>query len=126
METPREGRVGRFFRFAEQRTTLRREIAGGMTTFLAMSYIIFVQPAVLAQAGMDFGAVMVATCVSSALATIIMGLYANYPIALAPGMGENFFFTFTVVLGAGLAWPQAMGALYTIAVLYLVRYAFFS
>jgi AGZA family xanthine/uracil permease-like MFS transporter len=113
-------RISRLFGFAEQRTTFRREIAGGATTFLAMSYIIFLQPAVLSQAGMDFGAVMVATCLSAALATLIMGLVANYPIALAPGMGENFFFAFSVVIGMGIAWPQAMGAVFYAGLLFLL------
>jgi AGZA family xanthine/uracil permease-like MFS transporter len=98
---------------------LRREAVAGLTTFLTMAYIIFVQPDVLSAAGMDKGAVMVATCVSAALATLLMGLLANYPIALAPGMGENFFFVFTVVpacqsLGlAGTApWQTALGVVY--------------
>jgi AGZA family xanthine/uracil permease-like MFS transporter len=112
--------LARFFGFAEQHTTFRREIAGGATTFLAMSYIIFLQPAVLSQAGMDFGAVMVATCLSSALATLIMGLYANYPIALAPGMGENYFFALSVVLGMGFTWPEAMSAIFYGGVFFLL------
>jgi len=73
------------------------EARGGFATFLTMSYIVFVQPAVLSQAGMDFGSVMMATIISSVVATLIMGIFANYPIALAPGMGENFFFAFTIV-----------------------------
>ena len=87
---------------------------GGITTFLAMSYIIFVNPGVLSQAGMDFRAVLYATCLASALATFLMGLLANYPVALAPGMGENFLFVFTlcgaVPLGFGLTWQQALAA----------------
>jgi len=112
--------ISRYFRFAENRTGFRKEITGGSTTFLALSYIVFVQPAVLSQAGMDFNAVMVATCLSAALATLIMGVFANYPIALAPGMGENFFFTFSVVIGAGLAWPQAMSAVFYAGVLFVI------
>jgi len=100
----------RFFKLSENGTTVRTEIAAGATTFATLSYIIFVQPAVLAQAGMDFGAVMAATCLASAFATLVMGLYANYPIAVAPAMGHNFFFTFTVVLGMGVPWAVALGA----------------
>jgi AGZA family xanthine/uracil permease-like MFS transporter len=89
-------------------------VIGGITTFLAMSYIIFVNPGVLSQAGMDFRAAMYATCLAAALATFLMGLLANYPVALAPGMGENFFFVFTLCgaapLGFGLTWQQALAA----------------
>jgi len=120
MENSRPNWPARFFGFAEQQTSFRREIAGGATTFLAMSYIIFLQPAVLSLAGMDFGAVMVATCLSSALATLIMGVYANYPIALAPGMGENYFFSLSVVLGMGFAWPEAMAAVFYGGVFFLL------
>jgi AGZA family xanthine/uracil permease-like MFS transporter len=91
-------------------TTIGREVVGGLTTFLTMAYIIFVQPAVLGAAGMDFGAVMVATCLATALATTLMGLFANYPIAVAPAMGHNFFFAYTVVLGMKVPWPIALGA----------------
>jgi AGZA family xanthine/uracil permease-like MFS transporter len=88
--------IDRFFGLAAHRTVVRTEVVAGITTFLAMACIIFVQPAVLSAAGMDFGAVMVATCVASALATLLMGLLANYPIAAAPAMGHNFYFAFTV------------------------------
>ncbi len=97
----------RFFHLAENKTTVRTELLAGMTTFLTMAYIIVVQPAVLSGAmfniktGMDFGSITTATCLSAALATIIMGLYARYPIAQAPGMGENFFFVFTLLPAAG-------------------------
>jgi AGZA family xanthine/uracil permease-like MFS transporter len=91
-------------------TTVRREIVAGATTFAAMSYIIFVQPTVLAVAGMDFGAVMTATCVASAVATLLMGLLANYPIALAPAMGHNFYFVYGVCLALGVPWQVALGA----------------
>jgi AGZA family xanthine/uracil permease-like MFS transporter len=107
-------RIAEFFQLEANGTTVRREVLGGVTTFLAMSYIIFVNPGVLSQAGMDFRAVMVATCLSAALATFLMGLIANYPVALAPGMGENFFFVFTLCgvapLGFGLTWQQALAA----------------
>ena len=81
----------RFFQVEEHGSTIRRELLGGTTTFLALSYIIFVQPAVLSQAGMEFNSVLYATCLAAAFATLLMGLLANYPVALAPGMGENFF-----------------------------------
>src|SRR5690242_11349712 len=104
--------ITKFFKLQEHGTTFQREILGGVTTFLAMSYIIFVQPGVLGVAGMDFHAVLTATCLAAAVATILMGILANYPVALAPGMGENFFFAFTlcgaVPLGFGLTWQQAL------------------
>ncbi|OGG56608.1 MAG: guanine permease [Candidatus Handelsmanbacteria bacterium RIFCSPLOWO2_12_FULL_64_10] len=114
----------RLFRLRENGTTVRTELRAGLVTFLTMSYIIFVQPAVLSQAGMDFGAVMAATCVSSAVAIFIMGLFANYPIALAPGMGENFFFAYTVVLGMGVSWQVALGAVFLSGVAFLLLSAF--
>ena len=87
---------------------MRTEVVAGITTFLAMAYIIFVQPAVLSAAGMDFGAVMMATCL--ALATLLMGLLANYPIAVAPAMGHNFYFAFTVCVAMKVPWQTALGA----------------
>jgi AGZA family xanthine/uracil permease-like MFS transporter len=103
------------FHLRAQRTDARTEIIGGTTTFVTLSYIIFVQPAVLATTGMDRGAVMTATCVASAFATLLMGLWANYPIAVAPAMGHNFYFAFMVAGpvaagGMGYAWPVALGA----------------
>ncbi len=98
------------FNLAGNRTTVRTEILAGVTTFLTMAYIVFVQPAVLGAAGMDPGAVMVATCVASAIGTLLMGLLANYPIGVAPAMGHNFFFAFTVVVAGGTPWPVALGA----------------
>jgi adenine/guanine/hypoxanthine permease len=95
------------------------ELRGGAVTFATMSYIVFVQPAVLAQAGMDFGAVMVATCLSAALATLVMGLWANYPIAEAPLMGENFFFAISVVSLMKVPWPAALGIVFLSGVLFL-------
>ena len=88
----------KLFRLQESGTTVKREIVAGCTTFMTLSYIIFVQPAVLSAAGMDPGAVMAATCITSAFAMVLMAFLANYPIALAPGMGHNFYFTFTVCL----------------------------
>ncbi len=100
------------FRLQEHQTSIRREVAGGLTTFMTMAYIIFVQPAVLGAGGMDTGSVMVATCLASAIAIFLMGWLANYPIALAPGMGHNFFFTYTVVLTLGFSWQQGLGAVF--------------
>ena len=115
-----DGMLERLFRLRESGTTVRTELRAGLVTFLTMSYIIFVQPAVLSQAGMDFGAVMAATCISAAAATIMMGLFANYPIALAPGMGENFFFAFTVVVGMSVSWRVALGAVFLSGVAFFI------
>ncbi len=114
----------RVFKLTENGTTVVTELRGGLVTFLTMSYIIFVQPALLAQAGMDFGAVLAATCISSAIAIFLMGFLANYPIALAPGMGENFFFTYTVVLGMGISWRVALGAVFISGVAFILLSAF--
>jgi AGZA family xanthine/uracil permease-like MFS transporter len=100
----------RTFRLSENGTTVRRELLGGATTFMTMSYIIFVQPAVLGTTGMDKGAVMVATCLASALATLLTGLLARYPIAQAPAMGHNIFFAVIVCGTMGYTWQVALGA----------------
>jgi AGZA family xanthine/uracil permease-like MFS transporter len=111
----------RLFHLKERRTTVGAEVRGGSVTFATMCYIVFVQPAVLSQAaGMDFGAVMTATCLSAAFATLVMGLWANYPIAEAPLMGENFFFAVSVVSMAGVAWPTALGIVFWSGVLFLL------
>ena len=110
----------RYFGLAEHGTTVRTEILAGCTTFLTMAYIIFVNPLILGEAGMDKGAVFVATCLASALATGIMALYANYPLALAPGMGLNAFFTFGVVKGMHFPWQVALGAVFISGVLFLI------
>lgn len=103
----------RLFHLRERGTTVATELRGGAITFATMCYIVFVQPAVLSQgAGMDFGAVMTATCLSAALATLVMGLWANYPIAEAPLMGENFFFAISVVGLLGVPWPTALGIVF--------------
>ena len=109
-----------YFKLNEHGTTVRREVLAGVTTFLTMAYITFVNPAILADTGMDFGAVFVATCVAAAFGTLVMGLYANYPIALAPGMGLNAFFTYGVVLGMGHAWQTALGAVFLSGVLFVI------
>jgi AGZA family xanthine/uracil permease-like MFS transporter len=100
----------RWFDLRTQGTSVRTEVLAGCTTFLALAYIVFVQPAVLGAAGMDFGAVMAATCLASAFATLLMAWLANYPIAVAPAMGHNFYFAFAVVVGMKVPWPVALGA----------------
>lgn len=101
----------RVFHLQALNTDLRTEVIGGTTTFMTMAYIVFVNPQILSQTGMDFDAVMAATCLSAGLATWAMGLAANYPIALAPGMGENLFFL-TVVVGMGVSWQVALAAVF--------------
>ncbi|MBF0391071.1 MAG: NCS2 family permease [Alphaproteobacteria bacterium] len=109
----------RWFALADNGTTARREMLAGATTFLTMAYIIFVNPAMLAEAGMDHGAVFVATCLAAAIGSLIMGLLANYPIALAPGMGMNAFFAYTVVIGMGHSWQVALGCVFLSGVLFV-------
>ncbi len=112
--------INRFFALEENKTSLRREMLGGLTTFMTMSYIIFVQPAILSAAGMDGGAVMFATCVSSALATLLMGLLAKYPIALAPAMGHNVFFAVIVCGTMGYSWQIALGAVFISGMIFII------
>jgi adenine/guanine/hypoxanthine permease len=102
--------VERFFRLKEHDTDVRTELLAGVTTFLTMAYIIFVNPSILGDAGMPKDAVFVATCIAAALGTLVMGLYANYPIAMAPGMGLNAYFAYGVVKGMGYSWEAALGA----------------
>ncbi|NBB15689.1 NCS2 family permease [Caulobacter sp. SLTY] len=104
--------ISRFFRLAENNTTVRTELLAGATTFLTMAYIVLVNPAILGQAGMPVAAVAAATCLAAGIGSILMGTIANYPIALAPGMGLNAYFTYTVVLGMGLPWQTALGAVF--------------
>ena len=109
-----------FFSLAQRGTDVRTEVRAGVTTFLTMAYIAFVNPQILSEAGMPFDAVFVATCLSAAFSTLVMGLYANYPIALAPGMGLNAFFAYGVVLGLGHTWEVALGAVFVSGVLFLI------
>ncbi|MGB1950428.1 MAG: NCS2 family permease [Marinobacter sp.] len=102
----------RLFQLKAHGTNVRREVVAGITTFLTMAYIIVVNPGMLEAAGMDYGAVFVATCLAAVIGTLIMGLWANYPIALAPGMGLNAFFSFTVVGSMGYSWQVALGAVF--------------
>lgn len=102
----------RLFKLSEHGTSVRTELIAGVTTFLTMSYIIFVNPDILSTTGMDRNAIFVATCLAAALGSMIMGLVANWPIGLAPGMGLNAFFAFTVVAALGFTWQQALGAVF--------------
>ena len=114
------GLLERLFKLSEHGTTARTEILAGVTTFLTMAYIVFINPNILADAGMPKGAVFVATCLVAALGSLIMGLYANYPIALAPGMGLNAYFAYVVVLGMGYTWQAALGAVFISGLCFLV------
>lgn len=104
--------LDKHFKLTEHKTTIKTEVIAGITTFLTMAYIIFVNPSILSQAGMDYGAVFVATCLAAAIGCLVMGIWANYPIAQAPGMGLNAFFTYGVVLGMGYTWEAALGAVF--------------
>ncbi|ABV88403.1 NCS2 family permease [Shewanella pealeana] len=110
----------KLFKLKQNQTTLKQEVIAGLTTFLTMAYIIFVNPMMLADAGMDHGAVFVATCLAAAIGCLVMGLVANYPIALAPGMGLNAFFTYTVVGEMGYSWETALGAVFLSGICFLV------
>ncbi|MDD5135962.1 MAG: NCS2 family permease [Candidatus Omnitrophica bacterium] len=110
----------KIFKLKEAGTTVRTEVIAGCTTFMTMAYIIFVNPAMISQTGMDLGSAMMATCISAAVATLLMGLYANYPIALAPGMGENAFFTYTVCLTMGISWQVALGCVFLTGITFII------
>lgn len=110
----------RLFKLDEHNTTARTEILAGITTFLTMSYIIFVNPAILSTTGMDHSAVFVATCLAAALGTLIMAFVANWPIGMAPGMGLNAFFAFTVVGAMGFTWQQALGAVFISGIIFVI------
>ena len=112
--------LDRYFSLRAHGTDVRTEFVAGLTTFLTMVYIVFVNPAILGNAGMDKGAVFVATCIAAAVSTLVMALYANYPIALAPGMGLNAFFAFTVVLTYKFTWQQALAAVFCSGALFFV------
>ena len=109
-----------YFKLKESGTDVRTELLAGFTTFLTMAYIIFVNPSILGDAGMPKEAVFVATCIVAALGSAVMGLYANYPIGMAPGMGLNAYFAYAVVLGMGVAWPAALGAVFITGCLFIL------
>ncbi|HKU21319.1 MAG TPA: NCS2 family permease [Terriglobales bacterium] len=110
----------RWFRLAENETTVRQELLGGLTTFITMAYIVVVNPQILSQAGMPAEGVVFATCVAAAAATLVMGLYANYPIALAPGMSLNAYFTYSVCLGMHVPWQTALGVVFISGVVFIL------
>src|SRR5438132_908714 len=112
--------LDRYFGLRESGSDVRTEFIAGVTTFLTMVYIVFVNPQILGNAGMDKGAVFVATCIAAAVSTLVMAFYANYPIALAPGMGLNAFFAFTVVLGHKYSWQQALAAAFCSGVIFFL------
>src|SRR5689334_848534 len=108
------------FNLREHGTSVRAELLAGLTTYLTMAYIVVVNPSILARAGIDHGAAFVATCVAAAIGSAAMGLLANLPLALAPGMGLNAYFTFVVVKGMGVPWETALGAVFLSGVLFLI------
>src|SRR6185295_9905458 len=110
----------RYFEFQRLNTNWKTEILAGITTFVTMAYIVFVNPSILKDAGMPVAAVFAATCLSAAFGTILMGAFARYPIALAPGMGLNAYFTYTVVKGMGVAWQTALGAVFISGVVFFL------
>ena len=112
--------LDRYFGLTQQGTDVRTEFIVGVTTFLTMVYIVFVNPIILGKTGMDQGAVFVAACIAAAVSTFVMALYANYPLALAPGMGINAFFAFTVVLTYNYTWQQALAAVFCSGVLFFL------
>ena len=109
-----------FFSVSEHQTSIEKEILAGVTTFITMAYIIFVNPQMMAQAGMDYGAIFVGTCLAAAVACLFMGLFANWPVGLAPGMGLNAFFTYTVVGEMGYSWEVALGAVFIAGILFFI------
>jgi AGZA family xanthine/uracil permease-like MFS transporter len=110
----------RYFKLAENRTTIRQELLGGLTTFMTLAYIVVVNPQILSQAGIAAEGVVFATCISSAAASLIMGVYANYPIAMAPGMSLNAYFTYSVCLGMNVPWRTALGVVFFSGVLFVL------
>jgi len=116
---PRTGLLERVFKLSLHGTTVRTELLAGLTTFITMAYIIFVNPNIMADAGIDHGAAFVATCIAAALGCLLMGLYANWPVGLAPGMGLNAFFTYTVVGTMGYSWQTALGAVFISGLIFM-------
>ncbi|WP_076416695.1 NCS2 family permease [Shewanella sp. UCD-KL12] len=113
------GLLERLFKLSAHRTTVKTELMAGLTTFVTMSYIMFLNPIIMSKTGMPFDGLFLATCLGAAIATIMMGLYANWPVGLAPGMGLNAFFTFSVVGGMGYSWEIALGAVFLSGVLFV-------
>ena len=122
MTTPNpssENVLERLFKLSENKTTFRTEVLAGVTTFLTMCYIIIVNPMILSETGMDHGAVFVATCLAAAIGCLVMGIIANYPIALAPGMGLNAYFTYSVCMGMGVPWQTALAAVFVSGLVFI-------
>ena len=112
--------IHRIFRLTEHGTTPATEILAGASTFLTMAFIIAVNPAILSDAGMDFGAAFIATILATVIGTLIMWLYAGWPVAVAPGMGLNAYFAYAVILGYGLSWQQALAAVFVSSLLFFI------
>ena len=110
----------RIFHLEENHTTVRRELLAGLTTFMTMAYVVVVNPRILSEAGMPVDGVLFATCISSAIATLVMGIWANYPIAMAPGMSLNAYFAYSIVVGRGVPWQTALGVVFLSGVLFLL------
>lgn len=122
MTTPNpssENMLERMFKLSENKTSFRTELLAGVTTFLTMCYIIIVNPMILSETGMDHGAVFVATCLAAAIGCLVMGIVANYPIALAPGMGLNAYFTYSVCMGMGVPWQTALAAVFVSGLVFI-------
>ena len=115
-----KSKLNQFFAIQAHQTSLQKEVLAGVTTFITMAYIIFVNPQMMAQSGMDHGAIFVGTCLAAAFACLFMGLYANWPVGLAPGMGLNAFFTYTVVGEMGYSWEVALGAVFIAGILFFI------
>jgi len=116
----KHGWLDKTFHLTEQHTTVKREMLAGLTTFVSMAYILFVNPSILGAAGMDKGAIFTVTAVSAIIGCVLMAFLANYPIAIAPGLGDNAFFTFSVVLGMGIPWQKAMAGVFVASVLFTI------
>ena len=112
--------LDKFFKLSEHNTDINTELLAGFTTFVTMAYIIFVNPQIMSLTGMDQGAIFVGTCLAAAMACFIMGFYSNWPVGLAPGMGLNAFFTFTVVGEMGYSWEVALGAVFIAGILFFI------
>ena len=110
----------KLFKLKENNTTIKSEVIGGFTTFLTMAYIIIVNPMILSEAGMDKPALITATCIAACLGTLLAGLWAKVPFAMAPGMGLNAFFTYTLVMGQGVNWQTALGVVFISGVAFLI------
>ena len=120
MATPQPSLLERLFQLSKNQTSIKTEAIAGLTTFITMCYIIIVNPSILSSTGMDYGAVFVATCITAAIGCLVMGLVANYPLALAPGMGLNAYFTYSVCLGMHVPWETALAAVFMSGIVFIV------